>query len=86
MSDYLPSEFDPSMSKWTLGFVEGDTNISYTFFNIYGPEIVQHFRQFMQSTGFSDEVIIDSFEKVVAEVRDHEAWQEARRSKSSQSS
>ena len=45
---------DSPMSRFTFIYEEGETKVSYSFHNIYMPEIVEHFKQFILACGFSE--------------------------------
>ena len=58
---------DSPMSRFTFIYEEGETKVSYSFHNIYMPEIVEHFKQFILACGFSEGCVIDSMAAMVEE-------------------
>ena len=61
------SFLDSPMSCFTFLYEEGDTKVSYSFRNIYMPEIVEHFKQFTQACGFLEGTVMDSMASTVEE-------------------
>ena len=68
------------MSRFTFLYEEGETKISYSFRNIYMPEIIEHFKQFVLACGFSEGCAMDSMASMVEE---HEMMHVKFREKSS---
>ena len=66
---------DSPMSRFTFLYEEGETKVSYSFHNIYCPEITEHFKQFVLACGFFESCIIASMETMVEE---HEMMEEKR--------
>ena len=67
MDHSFDRELDSSMSKFTFLHKEGDTELSYSFHNIYCPEIVEHFKQFILACGFSESCAMASMGTMVEE-------------------
>lgn len=61
------SLFDSSMSRFTFLYEEGETKVSYSFHNIYCPEIVEHFKQFVLACGFFEVSIMAAMATMVEE-------------------
>lgn len=61
------SLFDSSMSRFTLIYEEGETKVSYSFHNIYCPEIIEHFKQFILACGFFETSIMAAMATMVEE-------------------
>ena len=83
MDHSFDRELDSSMSKFTFLHKEGDTEVSYSFHNIYCPEIVEHFKYFMQGCGFFDTNIMAAMSDLVHE---YETMEEKKHGQSSLSS
>ena len=66
---------DSPMSRFTFLYEEGETKVSYSFHNIYMPEIIEHFKQFILACGFFESCIMASMETMVEE---HEMMEEKR--------
>ena len=60
-------ELDSSMSRFTFLYEEGETKLSYSFHNIYMPEVVEHFKQFVLACGFSEGCAMASMGTMVEE-------------------
>jgi hypothetical protein len=58
---------DSPMSRFTFIHEEGETKISYSFHNIYMPEVVEHFKQFILACGFSENCAMTSMASMVEE-------------------
>lgn len=61
------SLFDSSMSRFTFLYEEGETKVSYSFHNIYMPEVIEHFKQFVLACGFSESCAMTSMASMVEE-------------------
>lgn len=73
-------ELDSSMSRFTFLYEEGETKLSYSFHNIYMPEVVEHFKQFVLACGFSEGCAMASMGTMVEE---YEMMEEKHAAKSS---
>jgi purine nucleoside phosphorylase len=58
---------DGPMSRFTFLYEEGETKVSYSFHNIYCPEIVEHFKQFVLACGFFETSIMAAMATMVEE-------------------
>lgn len=58
---------DSPMSRFTLIYEEGETKVSYSFHNIYCPEIIEHFKQFILACGFFEASIMAAMATMVEE-------------------
>lgn len=58
---------DSPMSRFTLIYEEGETKVSYSFHNIYCPEIIEHFKQFVLACGFFETSIMAAMATMVEE-------------------
>ena len=58
---------DSPMSRFTFAYEEGETKVSYSFRNIYCPEIVEHFKQFVLACGFFETSIMAAMATMVEE-------------------
>lgn len=58
---------DSPMSRFTFLYEEGETKVSYSFHNIYMPEIIEHFKQFVLACGFFETTVIASMGTMVEE-------------------
>ena len=60
-------EFDSSMTRFTFLYEEGTTKVSYSFQNICCSEIIEHFKQFLQSYGFLETTVMSAMGGIVDE-------------------
>lgn len=67
MDHSFDREPNSSMSRFTFLYEEGETRLSYSFHNIYMPEIVEHFKQFVLACGFSESCAMASMGTMVEE-------------------
>jgi hypothetical protein len=72
MPDHCPVDSlypfaDSPMSRFTFLYEEGETKVSYSFHNIYCPEIVEHFKQFVLACGFFEVSIMAAMATMVEE-------------------
>lgn len=58
---------DFPMSRFTFLQEDGETTISYSFHNIYCPEVVHNFKDFLLSTGFLESTVIEAMYGVIEE-------------------
>ena len=58
---------DSPMSRFTFLNEEGETKISYSFHNIYCPEVVQNFKDFLLGCGFLESTVIEAMHGVIEE-------------------
>ena len=65
--DSRHSFVDSPMSRFTFLHEEGETKVSYSFHNIYCPEIVEHFKQFVLACGFFETSIMAAMATMVEE-------------------
>ena len=72
MDHYSDCELDFAMSKFTFIYEEGETKVSYSFHNIYCPEIIEHFKQFVLGCGFVETSLIEGMKGVVEEYEQRE--------------
>ena len=58
---------DTPMSRFTFLNEDGETKISYSFHNIYCPEVVHNFKDFLLGCGFLESTVIEAMYGVIEE-------------------
>jgi hypothetical protein len=58
---------DSPMSRFTFLNEDGETKISHSFHNIYGPEIMHNFKDFLLGCGFLESTVIEAMHGVIEE-------------------
>lgn len=58
---------DSPMSRFTFLNEDGETKISYSFHNIYCPEVVENFKDFLLGCGFLESTVIQAMYGVIEE-------------------
>ena len=72
MPDHCPVDpryplADSPMSRFTFLNEDGETKISYSFHNIYCPEVVHNFKDFLLGCGFLESTVIEAMYGVIEE-------------------
>ena len=58
---------DFPMSRFTFLHEDGETKISYSFHNIYCPEVVHNFKDFLLACGFLESSVMEAMHEVIDE-------------------
>jgi hypothetical protein len=58
---------DGPMSRFTFLNEDGETKVSYSFHNIYCPDVVQNFKDFLLGCGFLESTVIEAMYGVIEE-------------------